>query len=98
MGKKYKTTGCAKFFLVLVILMPLAYLGASYYNGQDGWANLKGLIGLDSERKEVRTDSKQAELQDEMADLSKELKRLESENAQLAKDLKACQNATNEAN
>ncbi len=95
MGKKYKTTGCAKFFLVLIILMPLAYLGASYYNGQDGWANLKNHVGFGSNSSEASVDSKHEGLQSEVADLSKELKRLERENEQLAKDLKACQNATN---
>ena len=95
MGTKYKTTGCAKFFLVLIILMPLAYLGASYYNGQDGWANLKNLVRFGSDSSEASVDSKQEDLRGEVADLSKELKRLERENEQLAKDLKACQNAGN---
>ena len=96
MGRKYKTTGCAKFFLVLIILMPLAYLGASYYNGQDGWANLKNLIGLGSGATENNAEKEQDDLKGEIADLSKEIKRLEQENSQLAKDLKACQTATGE--
>ncbi|MBK8502791.1 MAG: hypothetical protein IPL46_11535 [Saprospiraceae bacterium] len=45
MSTKYKTTGCAKFFLILVILAPLAYVGASYFNGQDGIENIKGIFG-----------------------------------------------------
>ncbi len=43
--KKYKATGCARFFLVMLILAPLAYIGASYYNGQDPIENIKGLFG-----------------------------------------------------
>ena len=43
---KYKTTGCARFFIVMLILAPLAYLGASYYLGQDGIGNIKELIGI----------------------------------------------------
>jgi hypothetical protein len=46
MSSKYKATGCARFFLVLIILAPLAYLGASYYNGQDGIENVKSLLGI----------------------------------------------------
>lgn len=35
MAKKYKLTGCAKFFIFFIIAAPIAYVGASYYNGQD---------------------------------------------------------------
>ena len=48
MSSKYKATGCARFFLVLIILAPLAYLGASYYNGEDGIENVKNLLGIES--------------------------------------------------
>lgn len=33
--------------LVMTILAPLAYIGASYYNGQDGIQNFKNLIGIE---------------------------------------------------
>ena len=94
MSRKYKTTGCFKFFLVLVILAPLAYIGASYYNGQDGWGNFKSLIGLDGSREEPSSDG-QDDLRSEVADLNQQIKRLEKENKALSADLKACQNATN---
>ena len=48
MSSKYKATGCARFFLVLIVLAPLAYLGASYYNGEDGIENVKNLLGIES--------------------------------------------------
>ena len=48
MSSKYKATGCARFFLVLIILAPLAFLGASYYNGEDGIENVKSLLGIGS--------------------------------------------------
>jgi hypothetical protein len=44
MSRPYKTTGCFRFFLFIIILAPLAYLGASYYHGQDGIQNLKNLF------------------------------------------------------
>lgn len=40
MPRPYKTTGCFRFFLFLIILAPLAYIGASYYHGQDGIGNI----------------------------------------------------------
>jgi hypothetical protein len=39
--RPYKTTGCFRFAVFLLIFAPLAYLGASYYNGEDGLGNLK---------------------------------------------------------
>lgn len=44
MNRPYKTTGCFRFVLFIIILAPLAYLGASYYHGQDGLQNLKNLF------------------------------------------------------
>ena len=41
MATKYKMTGCAKFFIFLLFAVPLAYIGASYYNGSDPFAKLK---------------------------------------------------------
>jgi len=35
MARKYKLTGCAKFFIFFIIAAPVAYVAASYYNGQD---------------------------------------------------------------
>lgn len=43
-SRPYKTTGCFRFALFMIILAPLAYLGASYYNGQDGLQNVKNLF------------------------------------------------------
>lgn len=42
-----KVTGFARFFLLMIIVAPLAYLGAAYYNGQDGVANLKKLLRIE---------------------------------------------------
>ena len=89
MSRKYKATGCAKFFFVLIILAPLAYMGASYYNGQDGWQNLKNLIGI-GKASSAATDERTENLE-EVADLRKEVRRLEAENRQLLNDLKECQ-------
>lgn len=34
--KRYKSTGCARFFVVLLILIPLAYFGARLIRGGEG--------------------------------------------------------------
>lgn len=40
-----KVTGFTRFLIVMIFVAPLAYVGASYYNGQDGIQNLKNLFG-----------------------------------------------------
>lgn len=47
MARKLKLTGFAKFFFLLLILTPIAYIIASYANGEDGIQNIKRLIGLE---------------------------------------------------
>ena len=43
MATKYKMTGCAKFFIFLIFAVPLAYIGASYYNGNDPFEKIKNM-------------------------------------------------------
>ncbi len=45
-SRKLRLTPFARFFIFLLFAAPLAYLGASYYNGQDGIAKIKDLIGV----------------------------------------------------
>lgn len=40
-----KVTGFTRFLIVMVVVAPLAYLAASYYNGEDGVKNLKEVFG-----------------------------------------------------
>lgn len=48
--RKPKLTGFARFFIVMLFLIPLAYLGAAYYNGQDGVQNIKNFLGIDQNK------------------------------------------------
>jgi len=48
--RRLKITGFARFFVVMLFLVPLAYIGASYYNGQDGIQNIKNLFGIDTNK------------------------------------------------
>lgn len=56
--KKFKLTGFARFLLVMVVLAPLAFIGASLYNGEDGIENLKQLLkgNFNFEKKEIVVD------------------------------------------
>jgi len=49
---KFKATGLARFILFMVVAAPLIFLGASYYNGEDGVQNLKNLIGMGDKTEE----------------------------------------------
>ncbi len=96
MGSKYKMTGCAKFFFVLIILAPLAYVGASYYNGQDGIQNIKNLLGMGSEQtREPSGDEATTDLQEQIEKLQKDVKYFEGEAERLKEELEACQQARN---
>ena len=46
MQKKYKMTGCAKFFIFLLFAIPAAYFASAYYHGEDGIGFIKEKIGL----------------------------------------------------
>lgn len=45
MARSLKMTSFARFFIIMIILAPLAYIGASYYRGEDGLQNIKNLFG-----------------------------------------------------
>lgn len=57
MAKKYKLTGFSRFLVVMLFLVPGAYIGASYYNGEDGIQNIKDLVGIDSEQGSTSTST-----------------------------------------
>lgn len=44
--KRRKLTPFARLFIFLIFLAPIAYVGASYYKGEDGVQNIKNLVGL----------------------------------------------------
>ena len=47
MARRAKLTGFSRFLIAMTIIAPLAFIGASYYNGEDGLENFKKLIGMD---------------------------------------------------
>jgi cell division protein FtsB len=44
MKHKYKITGFSRLLIFMIFFAPLAYIGASYYNGEDGIAKIKSLF------------------------------------------------------
>ena len=89
MARKLKMTGFARFIIVMAILAPLAYVGASYYNGEDGIQNLKNLLGIESSNNTTISSDQAivsedvAELQATVEELQDRVESLERENKEL---------------
>jgi len=82
MKKKYKLTGFARLLIFLVFFTPLAYIGASYYNGEDGIAKIKALFeGKENNTIEAQIEAKNAEIDEltkRIEGLQRDVKRLEA--------------------
>ena len=92
MARRAKMTGFARFLIIMVFVAPLAYLGASYYNGEDGVQNLKNLLGIDKAQTESvdrtdRNDDSSTFSGDTQA-LQQQIRDLQSENDELKKSLR----------
>lgn len=86
---KLRVTGFTRFLLMLIIVVPLAFAGASYYNGQDPIENFRKLIG--SEQTATTTEKPvQQEAGDEatLNDLQEELENCKNANQALLNELK----------
>ena len=100
MRSKYKTTGCFKFFIFLLIFVPIAYFGASYYHGVDGIGQIKEWIGAEEnsniETKDIKLDDELAkEQQKKIEELEQKVKDLESELYRKSKELEDLKSQTN---
>jgi len=55
---KTRMTPFSRLLLFLLLFIPTAYIGASYYNGEDPIANIKGMLGMnDSPQTEQVTNN-----------------------------------------
>lgn len=63
MARRIRVTGFTRFLLVMIILIPLAFVGASLYNGKDPIVEAKKLLGM-----EETTEAKQVEPQRETSE------------------------------
>ena len=50
MAKKARLTVFSRFIIMMLIVGPLAFLGASYYNGEDGVQTVKDLFSQGKEK------------------------------------------------
>lgn len=89
MGARYKATGCLRFFVVLIILIPLTIMVASYIRGEDGLTNLKNIFKIETLRNLITREDRQTTDLDPattatmVEDLKARMEELEAENAQL---------------
>ena len=100
MRPKYKVTGCARFFVFLIIFLPIVYFGAAYLRGEDGIQKLKdfynGIVG-NKGASDKNNDPDTYRIEDLKEDLNnakeeiRELKAKIREQEQEIKDLKARQ-------
>lgn len=72
MSSKYKTTPFFRFLLAMIIIVPLAYFGASYYKGQNPVENIKARV-------ENSGRSNSASQQDLINEQNKLIKQLEAQ-------------------
>jgi small-conductance mechanosensitive channel len=81
-----KVTGFTRFFLVMIIVAPLAYIAASYYNGQDGVQNFKNFLGI-GEKQEVTESAAEPDKETRIVNQSPTANALEDENKKLKEEL-----------
>jgi cell division protein FtsB len=88
MQRKHKMTGCARLFLVLLIIAPLAYLGAAYYNGQDGIQSIKNLLGIGERKSDSGEtyDKTSGDLQESLTAKDQTIRKLHQEISELKKE------------
>lgn len=88
MGPKYKVTGCARFFVFLILFVPAVFFGAAYFRGENGVQIIKdfyhSIIGGGSSTEEVKDKAKaeekaKAEAKAEEEAKDKEIERLKEE-------------------
>ncbi len=92
MANKYKKTGCARLFIILIILAPLTYIGASYINGEDGIDNFKKLLRVDQWGKGKSTSPNDTGGDNkEVYQLKQKIERLEESNKELKEQLEYLQ-------
>gem|GEM_PF-959767 len=94
MRPKYKVTGCARFFVFLVIFVPAVFFGAAYFRGENGMQIIKdffsGITGGKDEAKEKAKaeDGEKAEEKAKAEDGEKAEEKAKAEETYIIDDLK----------
>ena len=99
--KKIRVTGFTRFLLFMMLVVPIAFVCASYYNGEDGLQKAKDLLGIGGEKTEkINSDApataensastvKLEDCQDRIELLERKLERREQEILDLEDKVKA---------
>lgn len=61
MRRKYKMTGCARFFIFLLIFTPLVLIGVNVYNGNNPIDQIKDLLNIEKTEATVETRAENEE-------------------------------------
>lgn len=92
MKPKYKVTGCARFFVFLIIFLPIVFFGAAYLRGENGvqivkdfWGDLTG-----KDKTEIRVEDRRdaVDQSDRIRQLETELKEAKERIRELEEQLK----------
>lgn len=84
---KYKTTGCFKFLIFLILAVPVAFVISSYYHGEDPLNYVKEKLGSQNQtNKTGSNDTDDCEM--EINELRNKIRELNLENGNLSKLLK----------
>lgn len=84
MATRTKITPFARLLIFLIILVPLAYGGASYIRGEDPIANFKAVISGE----QAKTNSSSSSSSKSTYNPSSEVERLKKENRELKEKVK----------
>lgn len=76
--------------LAMIIIVPLAFAGASYINGEDPIANFKSLTGMEATEQPQETPAQDSNPKEQTADkpAKESMEALKKENARLKREIK----------
>jgi predicted RNase H-like nuclease (RuvC/YqgF family) len=85
-----KVTPFARFMLAMIIIVPLAFAGASYINGEDPIANFKSLTGMEATEQPQEAPAQDRKPKEKPADkpATESIEALKKENARLKREIK----------
>lgn len=91
MARRLKSTPFARFLLAMLFIVPLAYFGAAYYNGEDPVTLIKQKLGMEEGQTVVVEDrdatpvstTDSYDLREEIDQLKERIRELEEENKRL---------------
>ncbi len=82
-----RITGFARFFIVMLFVAPLAYIGASYYNGEDGIEKIKDILNIGESSTTTKQEQPASDSEAIQVKNSPSTKALEVENEKLKEEL-----------